>query len=366
MKPMLPSSSHSLNQLRSSFFSNSVAFVSLLGALFSAPCFADEFADVNKHVKAGQYADALAKADSFLTQHPRDAQMRFLKGLILTEQNKPAEAIAIFTKLTEDFPDLPEPYNNLAVLFAASAQYDKARASLEMAIRTNPTYATAHENLGDVYAKLASQAYDKALQLDSGNSVAKSKLTMVRTLIGNTNGGTNPKATNATAAPVIAASTKTVAPAPVTIAKAEPPKVEVKPETKPLPKIESRPEIKPVVKSNADDTNRDEVLRTVNNWAKEWSSKDVKGYLSYYGNDFQTPKGESRKEWADERRSRIEGKGRIQIKIDSPTVNLNGNVATVKFRQTYTSDRLTASSKKTLLLEKQGGKWLIKQEHAGS
>jgi tetratricopeptide (TPR) repeat protein len=366
MKPMLPSSSHSFHQLRSSFFSNSIVFAGLLGALFSASCFADEFADVNKHVKAGQYADALAKADSFLAQRPRDAQMRFLKGLILTEQNKPAEAIVIFTKLTEDFPDLPEPYNNLAVLFAASGQYDKARAALEMAIRTNPTYATAHENLGDVYAKLASQAYDKALQLDSGNSGAKSKLTMVRTLIGNTNGGTNPKVANTTVATPTPSPAKSVAPAPVAVVKAEPPKLEVKPETKSLPKIDSHAEAKPIAKSDPEDANRDDVLKTVNNWAKEWSSKDVKGYLSYYGNDFQTPKGESRKAWADERRSRIEGKGRIQIKIDSPKVTFSGNVATVKFRQSYTSDRLTASSKKTLLLEKQGGKWLIKQEHAGS
>jgi tetratricopeptide (TPR) repeat protein len=366
MKPMPSSSSHSLNQLCSSFFNNSIVFVGLLGVLLSASCFADEFADVNKHVKAGQYADALAKADSFLAQRPRDAQMRFLKGIILTEQNKPNDAIAIFTKLTEDFPDLPEPYNNLAVLFAAGGQYDKARAALEMAIRTNPTYATAHENLGDVYAKLASQAYDKALQLDSGNSGAKSKLTMVRTLIGNTNGGTNPKSSSTTVAPAVIISAKTAASPPVAIVKAEPPKAEVKPESKSIPKSEFHPAPKSITKHDADETNRDDVLRTVNNWAKEWSSKDVKGYLSYYRNDFQTPKGESRKAWADERRSRIEGKGHIQIKIDSPQVVFNGNVATVKFRQTYSSDRLTASSKKTLLLEKQGGKWLIKQEHAGS
>jgi Flp pilus assembly protein TadD len=112
--------------------------------------------------------------------------MRFLKGLILTEQNKSAEAISVFTKLTEDFPRSPEPYNNLAVLFAATNQYEKSRAALEMAISTNPTYATAHENLGDVYAKLASQAYDKALQLDTSNTAAKSKLILVRTLVNNT------------------------------------------------------------------------------------------------------------------------------------------------------------------------------------
>src|SRR6266478_4423624 len=94
-----------------------------------------------------------------IADNPRDARARFLKGLILTEQNKPNDAIKVFTALTDDYPELPEPYNNLAVLYASQGQYDKARKSLEMAIRTHPSYAIAHENLGDVYAKMASEAY---------------------------------------------------------------------------------------------------------------------------------------------------------------------------------------------------------------
>jgi tetratricopeptide (TPR) repeat protein len=105
------------------------------------------------------------------------------EGLILTEMGRPADAIAVFTKLAEDYPELPEPYNNLAVLYAQQKQYDKARTALEMAIRTHPSYSIAHENLGDVYAKLASQAYDKALQLDSSNAATQSKLSMIRELI---------------------------------------------------------------------------------------------------------------------------------------------------------------------------------------
>ena len=93
--------------------------------------------------------------------------------MIQRESGKPTDAIATFTKLTEDYPELPEPYNNLAVLYAGQSQFDKARAALEMAIRTNPSYATAHENLGDVYAKLASQAYNKALQLDAANAACR-------------------------------------------------------------------------------------------------------------------------------------------------------------------------------------------------
>src|SRR3990172_7908831 len=68
-------------------------------------------------------------------------------------------------------------------ILAAKAQYEKARAALEQSIRTHPSYATAYENLGDVYAKLASQAYDKALQLDSSNSTTQNKLALIRDLI---------------------------------------------------------------------------------------------------------------------------------------------------------------------------------------
>src|SRR3990167_6168037 len=129
----------------------------------------DDYAEVNRLMRAGQLSEALSKVDQYLTSKPRDPQMRFLKGVIQTEGGKHSDAIATFSKLTEEFPELPEPYNNLAVLYAGQSQFDKARAALEMAIRTNPSYATAHENLGDVYAKLASQSYSKALQLDAGN-----------------------------------------------------------------------------------------------------------------------------------------------------------------------------------------------------
>src|ERR1700704_2519564 len=143
---------------------------------------ADNYDDASRLFKQGNHAAALEKIDTVITANPRDARARFLKGLILTEQNKPADAIKEFTSLTEDYPELPEPYNNLAVLYASQGQYDKARKSLEMAIRTHPSYAIAHENLGDVYAKMASEAYDKALQLDRSNAAAQTKLAMIKDL----------------------------------------------------------------------------------------------------------------------------------------------------------------------------------------
>src|SRR5918999_5027083 len=148
------------------------------------PVCADDVQEAAKLLKAGQHKQALDRVNKVLASKPRDAQARFLKGLIYTEQGKSKDAIEIFTKLTQDYPELPEPYNNLAVIYASQGQYEKARAALEQSIRTHPSYATAYENLGDVYAKLASQAYDKALQIDSSNAAAKQKLSLVRELTG--------------------------------------------------------------------------------------------------------------------------------------------------------------------------------------
>lgn len=319
--------------------------LSLCVGLSPALCFADDASDAGKLYKAGQLNEALKKIDTVLAQKPKDPQMRFLKGIILTEQNKSAEAIVVFSKLTDDFPELPEPYNNLAVLYASNGQYVKASAALEMAIRTNPTYGTAHENLGDVYAKLASQSYDKALQLDSGNSAAKLKLNLVKNLIGNTAGSVNPKTTTP-ANPIANLNNNS--------------KVT---ETKPTPaaSINTAPVNKPGATSD-----KDAAMNLLESWAKAWSNQDVSKYLNFYAKDFQTPKGESRQAWAQDRRERIEGKGKINVRIDDANVSLDGNMATVKFKQFYTSDRLSATSRKVLVLTKQDGKWLIKQERSGS
>ena len=144
---------------------------------------ADEYADVNRLVQAKQYEPALARADRYLAQKPRDPQMRFLRGVILAETGKRAQAIDAYTQLTQEYPELPEPYNNLAVLYAQAGEYDKAREALEGAVRANPNYATAYENLGDVYAQLASQSYAKAQQIDPANGSAPAKLALVRQLL---------------------------------------------------------------------------------------------------------------------------------------------------------------------------------------
>jgi Flp pilus assembly protein TadD len=162
-----------------------IARLSALAALtcLSMAAWADDYGDVNQLMKSGKFKEALAKADQYLAAKPRDPQMRFLKGLVQTEAGDKADAIATYSQLTQDYPELPEPFNNLAVLYAAQDDFDKARAALEAAVRANPNYATAHENLGDVYARLAGQSYARAQQLDAGNKVVAAKLAAARQLL---------------------------------------------------------------------------------------------------------------------------------------------------------------------------------------
>ena len=174
--------------------SRSFRLLILASACLALPALADDYADVAQLVRASQFSQAMTRVDSYLATKPGDPQMRFLKAVILRHQGKAAEAMTTLTALTQDYPELPEPYNNLAVLYASQGQYDQARQALEMAIRTNRSYATAHENLGDVYAKLASQAYNKALQLDTNNTSVPPKLSLIRNIFTTTAGGKNPAA----------------------------------------------------------------------------------------------------------------------------------------------------------------------------
>ena len=146
---------------------------------------ADGLSEARQLVTEGRLPQALAKVDALIAANPKDPQYAFLRGVILSAQHKTEEAIQVFTRLTEQYPELPEPYNNLAVLYARQGHDEKARAALHMAIRTNPGYATAYENLGDIDAKLAGQAYQKALQLAPGDDTRiKFKLKLIRELLG--------------------------------------------------------------------------------------------------------------------------------------------------------------------------------------
>ena len=327
----------------------------LVGALLGASAArANDMQEANALLKAHQYSQALEHVDKVLAAKPGDPQARFLKGLILTEQGDSKDAIEVFEQLTRDYPDLPEPYNNLAVIYARQGHYEKAREALEKSIRTHSSYATAYENLGDIYARLASQAYDKALQLDSTNSGAQSKLMLVRSIVGLPPQPARTAQGKVTKPVAVASASTPAAPAPLVGQGAAPEasKQAIAPTPKPAAKHVSDP--------------RRAVLEAVQAWARAWSGQDVDAYLSHYAPDFKTPHGASRRAWEALRRSRVGGPKSIAVTIKTPKVMLESDAkARVTFHQIYRSNRFSASSRKTLDMVKVGQEWLIQREQVG-
>lgn len=143
--------------------------VLLAACLAAPPLRADELADIEKLYHDGKVSEALALADATLAEQPRAAQVRFLKGVMLIEQKRDDEALKVFTALTQDYPELADPYNNLAVLYASKGQLQNALVALQSALRNEPEHRLAQENLGDLYLVLAQRAWAAAQARSKGD-----------------------------------------------------------------------------------------------------------------------------------------------------------------------------------------------------
>jgi len=325
----------------------------LIALMFAAtPALADELQDISKMAEQGQQEAALKRINSYLEANPKDAQGMFMKGIILAESGKRAEAISSFNALTKTYPSLPEPYNNLAVLHAEAGEYDLAKKALETAIKTHPSYATAHENLGDIYARMASDAYDKALQLDTGNSRAKSKLSLIKDLF-STGSRKVVTAKNTSTRPIRPADKK-VEPTPT-------PAAAPAPVATPAPVAET-----PTVGTTAETESN--IALAVQAWSNAWASQDIDSYLASYADSFTPAKGHTRKRWEKTRRARVGAPASIEHSISNESVEIiDANNAKMRFKQYYKAKgRNAIRTNKTLFLKKVGGIWLINKEVASN
>jgi Flp pilus assembly protein TadD/ketosteroid isomerase-like protein len=353
----------------------------------SAPA-SPEAAEIQRLLKDGQHAQALKLIDESLSRNPKDPQMRFRRGVALSMLDRKSEALAVFQKLVDDHPDMPAPYNNMAVILGAQGDYEKARQALDKAIRTNPAYATAYQNLGDVYAQLASQAYAKALQLDKADTSVQPKLALLRELT------TAPNAAPTVAAPSRPAAkppTAVAAPARATVSASAPaavaPTATVAASSPAVATVAAKPASAPAaaavaaskasaapstataaaakpVPATAANANA-EVEAAVRAWAAAWAKRDMAGYYAAYTPDFTGQSG-SRKTWEQERRDRIATRKQIKVEVSDLVISVSGDQATAKFRQSYSSDALSTSGRKTLrMVRGANGRWMIKQETVG-
>ncbi|MDB5797303.1 MAG: Tetratricopeptide repeat protein [Paucimonas sp.] len=370
---------------------------------------ANDADEVTKLMQRGAYREALVQADAQIAKKPRDANMRFLKGVLLAQMERKQEAMAVFTALTQDFPQLAEPYNNLGVLLAGAGEFDKAREALARATQLSPGYATAHENLGDLYARLAALSYEKSTQSDAGNAKTKSKLTLARNLTGAAFGAASPaaasaQATPAPATPAPAVAGKVAAPLPPAPARATaeaasqaagkaPALASAAPAA--LPPIAAAAPARGAAGSTgtsantgtatpaasaaapaaaaaqarpADTAAGDEkaVVDALERWASAWSARNVPAYLSSYARDFQPADGSTLAQWKASRRARILDKEKISVRVQQPTVTLEGRRAIVKFIQAYSAGSVRSTDVKEMVLVREGATWLIQAERVTS
>lgn len=327
----------------------------------------------------GQTEQAAAQADQFLQLNPNDAEMRFLRGVIATEQKQPAQAIQIFSALARDYPAMPEPYNNLAVLYAAQGQDRKAVDALEQAIRAQPGYATAYENLGDLYARMASQSYGKALELDSNRQGIAPKQTLIAQIAPGKAGSAVPAAAAAPTATASPSLTPVLPAAPLrapALAERTPPAAERMASATPQPQAAAA--AKPAVSASPAagaapvatasqmlDASPAAVEAAVQAWAKAWAQQDMDAYLAAYSPSFKPADGSSLAAWKQSRHQRIEGKREISVALSDVQVAVDGPRATARFMQAYTAGALKSNSRKTLVLQPDQGQWRIVGETVG-
>lgn len=303
----------------------------------------DALVKAQRLIDSGDNWKALKELDGVIKREPDNKDARFMRGIVLVQLNRSEDAIQVFTKLTQDFPQLPEPYNNLAVLYAQEGQYDNAKEALLAAIKTHPSYATAHENLGDIYSTMARQAYNRALELDKANDAARVKLAMLDRIVAPADGQQS--------APVQTASNNRNTSAPV--ANTYPVAATSQPTAS---SSFSQPD-------NNDADSRQAILGAVQNWSRAWANQDVNGYLASYSPDFNPPKGLSPQKWAAGRRDRLSRPGSIQLTIQTPkVVMVDPRTAEVTFRQRYRADSYQDSVQKRLTMHKLSGRWMILRE----
>lgn len=358
-----------------SFLSNAWLGRCLLAATLVGACpmlaTASELPEVQKLIERRDFKQALVKVNQHLASRPDSIDGRFLKGVALAESNDSAQAIAIFTQLTKDAPQMLEAYNNLGVLYARQQEYDKARATLEAALQVDPAFSAVAGNLRDTYGRLAKQAYDKALGQESPVPGGGKKLVLLSQL--RVPSVASDKALELAAGKLTAATFPPVSlsPAPLPVIAAVPASAPIPvPASKVTPaaavSVASAAPVAPVAERKATPAlspREKEVQRAVDAWAEAWMRKDMKAYLAAYASDFKLPGKLSRKEWERERSRRIKDrKDSIQITLDKLDIDVKDSVATASFLQRYKSGSLAESTHKTLTLARQGGKWRIKSE----
>ncbi len=168
---------NSLNSLQKHWKPLLMGFVMQIG--LATPCLADPHEEVLKLLKQDLSEQAFVMVSQYLQDHPQDPQMRFWLGNLWVKKGEKKTAAEIFLRLTQDCPELSEPYNNLGILQFEAGDFSAAKASFEAALKVQPDFALAVENLADTYLLLSRSTLEHASALDPKSKSAKYKLELI-------------------------------------------------------------------------------------------------------------------------------------------------------------------------------------------
>lgn len=336
---------------------------------------------------SGRLSEALETLNSVADD---DVEVRFLRGVVLAELDRDAEAEGMFRDLIREYPDYPEPYNNLAVLLAEAGRYDEAVETLKSAMRTHSSYRTAWDNLTTIYGRLASEAYSRALNVDDSSRSTPVKLVLLGTLAGSQPEAMAPVESIPAIAVVADSQSDSSDQVPAEPMRAEPIAAEPvvaeimdEPVDQPAEETESEEgsqemaaeetpdveeaDIEPAeaeepVETDDGDSSPAELTSTVEAWAASWSEQRVDDYLSFYSSSFTPGDDVSLEEWQALRRSRIEAPESIKVAVALLDYEVDGSSATVVFNQSYESNTFSDIVTKTLVLSREDEAWKIVRE----
>ncbi len=156
----------------------------LLAACLLAPmAHASDADEVRARMARGDLTGALERVDKALAATPENAQLRFLRGVVLMDLGRDPQALEVFRQLSQAYPELPEPLNNIGLLQARGGQLEAARQSLQAALAVDPTHRAARSNLGQVHLMLAVQAWEQVAAAAPPDAMLLRRLEGARALL---------------------------------------------------------------------------------------------------------------------------------------------------------------------------------------
>lgn len=314
--------------------------------LFAAPAFpAPTITDLKLLVDQKKFPAAARTGQQLLKDLPGDFNLQFLTAYALQMNRQPKAAAKLYQSLIETHPELPEPRNNLAMIYLAEGDYDQASQLLVDAIYTHNSYATAYQNLSLIYTSIASEAYRRAVS----ESNEPSKFAQNIELAALSQLGSNSASVAFQIKPEIIPVAKPVDPKPVVAA---------------LPP-ESNQTVKPALVSVVQAARPDHkaaLIRQVRDWARAWTDKDFTGYTSNYSNTHR-PKFNTHSAWVEYRRNRIMRPGKISVVVSDIIVHsITADSAELDFKQKYDSVTYSDQVRKRLSFSRFGNEWKIIDE----